>query len=219
MNRSWTIKEEKLLISHYTKLGIKLCALKLGKTENSIRTKASKLGLKRSTTSKRLTDNEYVEKLKNSEYINIDPYVKSDVKIRHKHLICGFIWEISPNNLTKTYCPRCSKKPYSKLAIKWLNSISSNIIHAENGGEQNIAGYKVDGYDPITNTVYEFHGDVFHGNLDRFDPQDRPHPYNDLTAEELWEHTYQKMLELSKVAKVVYIWELDYLRGEPANEF
>lgn len=181
--------------------------------------KAARLGLI-SNCSKLLTDDQYKERLQGTEYISLEPYQRLDKKILHKHLKCGYEWKVIPNNLLRgTSCPQCSKKPYSKLAIKWLNSINPNILHAENGGEKVIAGYKVDGYDPETNTVYEFHGDVYHGNLDRFLPNDTPHPYNDLTADELWEATFEKMNDISKIANVIYIWENDYLNGRPEYRF
>ena len=38
-----------------------------------------------------------------------------------------------------------------------------------------VAGYPrgllVDGYDPITNTIYEFYGDYYHGHPKLFDPK------------------------------------------------
>ena len=52
-------------------------------------------------------------------------------------------------------------------ALKWLawleHSTGVKIQHAGNGGEVKIRPYKVDGFDPVTNTVYEFYGCVYHG--------------------------------------------------------
>jgi hypothetical protein len=45
------------------------------------------------------------------EYIVIDAYVNDGVKIKHKHLSCGHVWEISPNNILHGYgCPKCSNE-------------------------------------------------------------------------------------------------------------
>ena len=62
-------------------------------------------------------------------------------------------------------CSICTTCGYSKAAIKWIESISTDIRHAENFGEYSIPGtkFKVDGYDEKTNTVYEFHGCFWHG--------------------------------------------------------
>jgi hypothetical protein len=50
----------------------------------------------------------------------------------------------------------------SKKATCWLKFISKSqnisIQHAENFGEIQIDNYRGDGFDPLTNTVYEFHG-------------------------------------------------------------
>lgn len=71
----------------------------------------------------------------------------------------------------KTGCPHCSfSKGYSKSQIKWLTSIEKekniNIQHAcKPEGEFRIPEIgKVDGYCRETNTVYEYHGDYWHGN-------------------------------------------------------
>ena len=64
------------------------------------------------------------------------------------------------------------KTSQSKVAFQWLyyqdkQSGGNRIKHARNGCEQVIpvkrGKVKVDGYDPSTKTVYEFHGCEFHG--------------------------------------------------------
>ncbi len=48
------------------------------------------------------------------------------------------------------------------------------IQYALNDGEYQIPGtrYKADGYCSETNTIYEFHGDYWHGNPSKFSPTD-----------------------------------------------
>jgi hypothetical protein len=63
------------------------------------------------------------------------------------------------------------KKKYSKKAIIWIQSIMEKegifIQHEESGGEIKVSTAKgprkVDGFYKETNTVYEFHGNYFHG--------------------------------------------------------
>ena len=43
-----------------------------------------------------------------------------------------------------------------------LGLMADFIRHAHNGGEVRVAGHLVDGYDESTNTVYEFHGCLWH---------------------------------------------------------
>ena len=45
-----------------------------------------------------------------------------------------------------------------------MRTKSINIRHAENGGENRIDNYLVDGFDEENNTVYEFHGCFWHGH-------------------------------------------------------
>ena len=65
------------------------------------------------------------------------------------------------------------KPAQSKIGFQWLyvqdQKLGGNRIkHTANGGEYSISGEKygkvrVDGYDPIKKTVFEFHGCEFHG--------------------------------------------------------
>ena len=62
---------------------------------------------------------------------------------------------------------------YSVKAIEWLRWMAHTanvaIEHARNGGEAKIGPYYVDGYDRENNTVYEFHGCLFHGCTNCYD--------------------------------------------------
>jgi hypothetical protein len=57
----------------------------------------------------------------------------------------------------------------SKKAAAWLKFISKSqnisIQHAKNYGEVQIDNYRGDAFDPLTNTVYEFHGCYYVRNL------------------------------------------------------
>ena len=84
-----------------------------------------------------------------------------------------------------------------------------DIQHAENIGEFKISetNLRVDGYDPKTNTVYEFHGCFFHGCRVCFKPTDRNAMCNK-TYDELYNNTIKR----EKIIKqngfnLVKIWE------------
>lgn len=215
---AWRKEDEDFLVKNYGKLKKLEIAKILGKTEGSIRNKASRLGLKSNLPRvSRLNQGResYLKWLKTSEYILLEDYTKSSDKLLHQHKTCGRFSRFSPNNARKMVsCKHCYKRAYSKLAIEWLNTFNNpRILHAENGGEQVVAGYKVDGYDPSTKTVYEFHGDAWHGNPDIYEPHEKCHPYKNLTAEELFLATVRKSQKLSIVATVIEIWEADYRNG------
>lgn len=115
-------------------------------------------------------------------------------------------------------CPSCVKLGYSRKAVEWLEHVSSttnvNIQHAGNRGEYRIPGtrYSADGFCYETNTVYEFYGDKWHGNLARFRPDDKCHPLDrGVTALQLHNKTIERENNLIKLGyQVVTIWELDW---------
>lgn len=106
---------------------------------------------------------------------------------------------------------------FSGISIHWLNHISTTqnifIQHAQNLGEYQLPGTKllVDGYCQETNTCYEFHGDIWHGNPKLYQPHEKCNPFSKLTAGEL----YQKTMERDNTIKSLgysleVMWESDY---------
>lgn len=101
-------------------------------------------------------------------------------------------------------CPRCK---VNRSEHKWLDSL--NIDTLERGKRLHIGKkyYIVDGYDPITNTVFEFHGDYWHGNPDVFAPGDI-NPTNKKPFGVLLKETQDKTSHLrSNGYNVVEMWE------------
>lgn len=125
---------------------------------------------------------------------------------------------IRPNNHINSNqsCQKCqTKKQYSKSSIKWLNFIQKKnniyIQHAENDNEYLIPNtrFHVDGYCKETNTIYEFHGDLWHGNLKLYDKNNTS--YFGVKYGEL----YQKTLEREQLIRdlgynLVVMWEYDW---------
>jgi hypothetical protein len=78
-----------------------------------------------------------------------------------------------------TGCPHCVvSRGYSKAQIEWIQEIEiKERIHIQHAlcseGEFVIPGIgKVDGYCHETKTVYEYHGDYWHGNPRIFSSDD-----------------------------------------------
>lgn len=106
---------------------------------------------------------------------------------------------------------------YSYMCITWLDEIAQrdniHIQHALNGGEYKIPGtnFRADGYCAETNTVYEFHGDVFHGNPAVFKSDEQCHPFNEITAGELYQNTILRENTIKQLGySLVVMWESDY---------
>ena len=103
-----------------------------------------------------------------------------------------------------------NQKIYYLNFIELLNNIT--IKHAENGNEYIINGTKLkaDGYCKETNTIYEYHGDFWHGNPQVFDLS-KINKVNGKT----FGYLYQKTLEREQLIRdmgfnLVVIWESDW---------
>ena len=114
----------------------------------------------------------------------------------------------------------------SLKALQWLylkeheipkqGASADRIRHVRNGGEQTVrtavTSYFVDGYDPLTCTVYEFHGCLYHG-CPRCYPNRQAKHYAtpDRTIEELYEATICKRMALLRAGyTVIEQWECEW---------
>ncbi len=71
-------------------------------------------------------------------------------------------------------------------------------------------GTKVDGFDARTGTVYEFHGDFWHGNPALYRP-DAWNPVTKCTMGELWATTADRMDRLRAAGYTVrFVWESEF---------
>lgn len=119
------------------------------------------------------------------------------------------IFEQSINkHLVGQGCPICTKS-VSKIGTSWLNSLNNlNIIHEHKLKENK--QIKVDGYDPTTNTVYQFHGSFFHGEPRKF-KADEINKRIGKTYGELYTKTTIKDFQLlSWGYNLKVMWEYDY---------
>ncbi|MCK9369603.1 hypothetical protein M0R04_06820 [Candidatus Dojkabacteria bacterium] len=107
---------------------------------------------------------------------------------------------------------------YSYACITWLDSIiekeNISIQHALKGGEYSIprTPYHADGYCVETNTIYEFHGDAWHGNPNKYKPTYKCHPKNKkVTAGDLYQATIIRENKIKELGyNLVVMWEGDY---------
>lgn len=116
-------------------------------------------------------------------------------------------------------CPKCSTaKTYSEKACDWLDWLAANeritIQHGRNndGKEFKIPGtmYKADGYCLETGVLYEFYGDFWHGNPNRYDRG----LYNQVckvTMGELYDRTKHRQTVVERLGfTVVVVWEKEW---------
>jgi G:T-mismatch repair DNA endonuclease (very short patch repair protein) len=169
---------------------------------------------------------EFIEKAKQIHGNNYDYYKVKYINSTTKVIITckeHSDFNIRPTNHigSKQGCPECQlKKTYSKSQIQWLNFIQSynniTIQHAENEGEFVIPDtrYKkrADGYCKETNTIYEFHGDYWHGNPKVFLPTEI-NKSTHTTFGELYQKTLERECYIKEMGyNLVIMWEYDWLK-------
>jgi len=133
----------------------------------------------------------------------------------------GDFWQNMSYHLRGHGCPECYTRNSSEISIIWIEKEAKarrlkNVIHGGNGKEYTIPGtrIRVDGYHKQTNTVFEFHGDAFHGNPNVYKPRTKPHPFSNKTAKQLHKETIERELRLANLGyKLVIIWESDFKNG------
>jgi hypothetical protein len=139
-----------------------------------------------------------------SEYIN----AKSKIKIKCKHH--GIFVQTPRAHISGSGCPICCSS-VSFQELIWLNIINipeqfrhHRIILPDN------SYIMVDGFDPNTNTIYEFNGDFWHGNPKIYNPEQinkrNKYSFGQLHNELI--HRNQKIIDAGY--NLVSIWEDDF---------
>jgi len=171
---------------------------------------------------RRKTNDEFLDR---AQEIHGKKYDYSKTVYKHNKqnivIICSRHGEFSQtpsNHLQGQNCPRCRKSMSSKIENKWLDKLNitdlkrQKKIILENGKY-----YIADGYDPISNTVYEFWGDFWHGNLDIYNATDLNKKLNQ-TFGQLHEKTINKIETYKENGYYVkHIWENDFLNGDKSE--
>lgn len=137
----------------------------------------------------------------------------------------GHSWEESVHARIKTgdaVCPECpiTYTIYSKSSIEWLESIIKkdkiHIQHGKNGGEFRIpeTRYSADGYCKETNTIYEFHGCLWHFH-NCLTNHEMCRNYLKRTPEEIAEHDLKKSNRIKELGyNLVTIYECEYKKSK-----
>ena len=118
-------------------------------------------------------------------------------------------------------------KPHSFASMEWLywinhqlrqerNQHEDQLIHAHNQGEHSIRIngqlIHVDGFDPTTQTVYEFQGCFYHGCPTCFPNRDIRHKkHDDMTMRQIYELTQNRIQAIRDAGHpVVEMWECEW---------
>ena len=136
-------------------------------------------------------------------------YINARTKIK---IICPAhdVFEQIPDaHLAGHGCTKCSNC-FSKKSKQWLGNFNNPNIIREFVIIINKKRYLVDGYDPTTNTIFEFNGDYWHGNPNKFNLNDL-NKRNKKTFGQLYKKTLKRENDL-KISgyNVISIWEQDF---------
>ncbi len=147
-------------------------------------------------------------------------YVRATSKILIYCPIHGQYKQTPSIHLRGGGCGKCVNNHSSKICIDWLEYVMRqegiHIQHADNGGEYKFSSsnkkLKSDGYCAETNTIYEFYGDVFHGNPAKYQSFEPCHPFTKkLTAGYLFQKTVERELLIKSLGyNIITMWESDW---------
>lgn len=164
--------------------------------------------------SKTLTEEKFIEKARK---IHGDKYFYPKFKYKNNRtkieIICKkhtSFWQAPDEHLRGSGgCPQCIHR-ISKPETQWLNEFNIPIEYRQFKINIDKKWFNVDGYEPLTKTIYEFFGNYYHGNLKMF-KRDDINPTNHKTYGELYDKTMEKIkLFQDNGYNVVYIWEDEF---------
>lgn len=116
---------------------------------------------------------------------------------------------VKANDLQHLFNINCSY-----IEKKWLDNMG---VPDDKEHRQVVIGkYRVDGFIPETNTIYEFYGDYWHGNIKRYSPN-KINKYNGYTMQELYDKTMFREKELKDMGyNLITEWESNqkYYKGQ-----
>lgn len=131
-------------------------------------------------------------------------------------IICpkhGKFYQIPHGHLSGKGCRKCAMEAsHRNFRSKSENQFLDAVGIPSEFRNKYIGGYFVDGYDPKTNTIYEFLGDYWHGNPKMFSANVICKS-NGKTFGELYKHTLARISSLKSAGYIVkYVWESEWKR-------
>jgi len=114
-------------------------------------------------------------------------------------------------------CSKCVSNSSNK-ENEWLDSLKIDSLIKQARLKINGKTYIVDGFDPKTNTVYQFHGDYWHGNPKYFKSY-----WTNRVNKKTFGNLYSKTLDIRELFikngyKYIEIWESDF-KSKESREF
>ena len=178
--------------------------------------------IKNMTDNTRMTLEELIlrsNKLYDNNFTITGPYInaRTNIKIHCKEHNRNFEQVAHSHLIGNSGCPKCRHNRTSKPANEWINLLLVNqpILQHDLSDEKEFripdTNYTVDGYNCLTKTIYEFHGDYWHGNPKFYNHED-VNPTSKKTYGQLFKNTLHKeLLCRNKGYNYVCIWEHEWI--------
>jgi hypothetical protein len=136
-------------------------------------------------------------------------YINCATKIE---IVCskhGSFWQKPFSHINGADCPWCVGKNSMKEKL-WLDHLNIPREYRNKTLYDKGKHYRVDAYDPIANTIYEFYGDYWHGNPKIYNPN-YTNKHNKIKFRTLFHKTITRESELLNLGyKIISIWEQDF---------
>jgi G:T-mismatch repair DNA endonuclease (very short patch repair protein) len=136
-------------------------------------------------------------------------YVNCATKIE---IICnkhGSFFQNPTPHIRGANCPWCVGKS-SKIENEWLNYLKVPKKYRNKVLKFPNKYYRVDAFNPVNNTIYEFYGDYWHGNPNIYNLE-YFNKHNKQKFEKLYLSTIEREKELISLGyKLITIWESDF---------
>ncbi len=146
------------------------------------------------------------------EYEYLDTEYRSNAKIKiicHTH---GKFMQMPSAHLSGQGCPKCVSST-SKEETEWLDSLNIPGEYRQKLLYIGDTKVKTDAYNPVTNTIYEYWGDFWHGNPEKYN-QDHINPKNKKTYGELYSETQiKRKLILNNGYNLIEIWGSEFKKS------
>lgn len=140
-------------------------------------------------------------------------YKNVETKLFIIHKKCGLpFWQTPHCHLSGRGCPSCIKsESISNAETEWLNLLSIPVEYRQKRIKMGGKKFLVDAYDPSTNTIYEYFGDFWHGNIQNKNPNEI-NPRTGTSYGYLYKETTKRVNAIKSAGyNLIHIWESDWL--------
>lgn len=155
-------------------------------------------------------------KVHKDKYEYIEKYRGAHIPIS---IVCpyhGSFFQSPNSHLKGRGCPDCQWKNSSKMEKQWLDTLNIDKKYRNFSIKINSKVYKFDAYIPDTNTIYEFYGDFWHGNPNKY--TSGYNSKNNISYEDLYKRTIERENFLKQNGfNIITIWEDDYIKQNKKN--